>query len=61
MFKWQIGDHVRVIDSSSFFYLEEGFVSQYNEDLFHNVFVRFPSRDNTKCNFRIKELEEVSK
>lgn len=59
MFKWKIDDHVRVIDKRSFFYGREGHVSHYDEELFHNVFVRF--EDNTKCNFRIKELEVVVK
>lgn len=57
MLKWKIDDYVRVIDMLSFHYGREGYVSHYNEDLFHNVFVRFA--DNTKCNFRIKELEAV--
>lgn len=59
MFKWEIGARVWVVDDLSFFYGQEGYVSHYNEDLFYNVFVRFA--DNTKCNFRIKELEAVLK
>lgn len=56
-FKWNIGDHVRVIDVESRFYGREGWVDHYDEDLFHNVFVRF--RENNQCNFRIRELEAV--
>lgn len=55
MFKWKIGDAVKVIDNLSFFFGKDGIVDHYNEELFYNVYVRFP--DNTKCNFRIKELE----
>lgn len=56
-FKWEVGDRVKVADEYSFFYGRSGVVSHYNEELFHNVFVRFD--DNEKCNFRIKELEKA--
>lgn len=53
--KHSIGDVVKVIDELSFHFDRVGIVDYFNEDLHWNVFVRFP--DNTKCNFRHKELK----
>lgn len=57
--KHSIGDVVRVIDEQSFHFDKLGIVDHFNEDLHWNVFVRFT--DNTKCNFRHKELKLESK
>lgn len=57
MIKHKIDDNVRVIDENSFHFGMEGVVSHFNEELYYNVYVRF--NDNTKCNFRHKELEAI--
>lgn len=57
MKKWQEGDPVIVNDEGSFFNGREGVVVFFNEDLIHNVYVRF--KNNELCNFRHKELKGV--
>ena len=57
MKKWKEGDKVMVDDSDSFFHGREGVVVFFNEDLIHNVYVRF--NNNDLGNFRHKELKGV--